>query len=91
MLDVIHVLFEEDMIPTWEQGPEVKSAARSSIYRELYGTEYKYASSSSANYSGGSNSGRNIYEEPVGGGVKPYIPPTNPEDLSSILGAPMGE
>ena len=90
MLDVIHVFFEEDMIPNWEHATEVKSTARSSIYRELYGTTYKYASSKTTTQSGGIQE-QSIYDEPSGGGIKPYIPPTNPEDLSSILGAPMGE
>lgn len=90
MLDVVHVFFEEDMIPSWEQDSEVKSAARSSIYRELYGTTYNYATSSSTGQSS-SGQGPNIYDEPIGGGIKPFIPPTNPEELSSILGAPMGE
>lgn len=90
MLDVIHVFFEEDMIPDWENATEVKNTARSSIYRELYGTTYKYGSSSSSSNTNGIQ-GQSIYDEPTNGEVKPYIPPTNPEDLSSILGAPMGE
>lgn len=90
MLDVIHVFFEEDMIPSWENDTEVKNTARSSIYRELYGTTYKYGSSSSSSNTNGIQ-GQSIYDEPTNGGVKPYIPPTSPEDLSSILGTPMGE
>ena len=88
MLDVIHVFVEEDMIPTWEHGAEIKTAARSSIYRELYDTTYKYGTSSDQSSSG---SERNLYSEPMQGEIKPYIPPTDPENLTAILGGPMGE
>jgi hypothetical protein len=92
MLDVIHVFFEEDMLPTWEHGPEVKSKMRTSLYRSMYGTEYKYGFSSSQ--------GRNAewdYSDPSDTGnpdtkvVKPYIPPSTEEELRDILGPAMGE
>ena len=89
MLDVIHVFFEEDMIPTWEHGTESKDSIRKSIYRTLYGTEYKYAATTSRKSSFGSESGESIYDAPEGT-VKPYIPPTPVEELDSILGGPMG-
>lgn len=92
MLDVIHVLFEEDLMPTWEHGFEVKNKVRESIYSSMYKTTYRYGDGSSV-------SGDPEWEL---GGVpesvvdkdappKPYIPPSTPEELSAILGAPLGE
>lgn len=92
MLDVIHVLFEEDLMPTWEHGAEVKSKVRESIYSTMYELKYKYGYSSDAGGDpewelGGTPEPINAPE----GTVKPYIPPSTEEELSAILGAPMGE
>lgn len=92
MLDVIHVLFEEDLMPTWEQGFEVKNKVRESIYSSMYKTRYKYGD-------GTGTGGDPEWElggipEPVVDGKappKPYFPPSTPEELSAIIGAPLGE
>lgn len=42
MLDVIHVLFEQDMSASSPEEAEAKSKLRESIYRDMYGTVYKY-------------------------------------------------
>ncbi|TXH11860.1 MAG: hypothetical protein E6R04_00045 [Spirochaetes bacterium] len=93
MLDVIHVFFEEDMMPTWEQSTEAKSALRKAMYTEMYGVEYKYGYTSEQGRSSDWNGsvGPNLYDAPPDGSIKPYIPPSSPEELSAILGTPMGE
>lgn len=100
MLDVIHVLFEDDALPKWEQDTEIKDKVRQSIYRTMYGHDYRYGQ--------GSEHGRNaewefggtpthapefdgIYAEPTDGAIKPFIPPTNEDELFDIVGPAMGE
>lgn len=98
MLDVVHVFFEEDILPRWEQDTEVKDKMRETIYRDLYKTEYQYGHSSSQ--------GRNaqwdfdgpppaadpsMYDAPTDGSIKPYFPASTEEELFDILGTPMGE
>lgn len=91
MLDVLHVFFEEDMLPSWEQGAQVKSAVRKSIYMEMYGTEYKYVLETDRTNSFTTAGGPSIYDDTPDGSVKPYFPPSTEDELSSILGLPMGE
>lgn len=93
MLDVIHVFFEEDMLPSWEQGAQVKSAVRKSIYSSMYGTEYKYVleTERTNSFTADGVGSPTLYDEVPEGVVKPYFPPSSEDELSSILGAPMGE
>ena len=92
MLDVVHVLFEEDTLPRWEHDAEMKSKVREQVYESMYGVRYKYGTSSnrgrSANWDEDSES---IYTQPDDGSIKPYIPPSEEDELYDILGAPMGE
>ena len=82
-LDVVHYMFEEDTIPSSEVDADLRPKIRSIMYENFYNMDYKYSSASTdetvVNPSTGTSS------KP-----KPYIPPTNPEDLSAILGEPMG-
>ena len=99
MLDVLHVMFEDDMTPRWEQDADIKSKIRSTLYQSMYKKKYKYALNSSArsaewdtgsDYDDGYESDP-LYAAPVDGAVKPYFPPSSPEELESILGMPVGE
>ena len=88
MLDILHVLFEEDLTPTWEQDGQVKSKIREFIYQNLYNSEYKYSYSSEPRIG--------TWDPEIGGlpeekSHKPYIPPTDETELFDILGSPMGE
>lgn len=94
MFDVIHVLYEEDITPQWEQHIDVKDQIRKALYPLLYNQPYNFAVSKG---SGDAPSVPEGFETPApsapGSGpreVKPYIPPTDPEDLMKILDAPMG-
>lgn len=42
MLDVLHFLFEEDWVPASPEMVEARSEVRVALYRDMYGTEYKY-------------------------------------------------
>jgi hypothetical protein len=80
MLDVIHYFFEEDIIPVFIEKPqETKSNVRSRIYETLYDRPY-------ANMVTASSTDDIVPTD----ALKPYIPPTNPEDFDKVLGAPMG-
>lgn len=43
MVDVLHYLFEDDLSASTAEQAEARSKARVSIYRDLYGFEYKYS------------------------------------------------
>lgn len=42
MVDIIHFLFEEDNHFTSEESVKSRSGLRTTMYQDLYGTEYKY-------------------------------------------------
>lgn len=88
MLDVLHFLFEEDNHYVSEESQTSRSGLRVTMYRDLYGTEYKYAvstkktqtSNSSDLYDGAdlgymSDSDASKPFKPKGfEEVKPYVP-----------------
>ena len=52
MIDVLHYYFEEDLAVATAEEQQARSDTRTSVYRTLYGTTYKYAiKGSSANSS----------------------------------------
>jgi hypothetical protein len=46
MLDVIHYIFEEDLHFSTGEQAEAQTGVRKSLYKELYGKDYKYNRSS---------------------------------------------
>jgi len=42
MLDVLHYFFEEDVLVRSSEEAEAKTQIRSVLYKDLYGTTYKY-------------------------------------------------
>ncbi len=48
MFDVIHVLYEEDVTPTWEQHIDVKNRIRETLSEVLYERPYRYGRHSEA-------------------------------------------
>lgn len=93
MLDVIHYLFEQDMLVSTGEEAEVKSKMRTVIYRDLYEKTYNYqytSSKSSYNYSTASgdfgtpegefttkNSDSFEPDAPDKGPTKPFVPATD--------------
>jgi hypothetical protein len=94
LFDVIHVLYEEDITPLWEQHIDVKDRVREVLYPQLYNRPYKFASTKARRPDGIETGPTDPDGFPEGVGesreTKPYIPPTDPEDLMKVLGAPMG-
>lgn len=102
MFDVIHVLYEEDMTPLWEQHIDVKDRVREAIYPLLYNRPYKFATTKGGSSGGSAGAGGGTFQGPppdaLPEGVgdprkqppKPFIPVTPEEDLMKILGGPMG-
>jgi hypothetical protein len=71
MLDVIHYIFEEDVMVSSEDEEQFKSATREALYDVFYGKPYKYKSrKSSANTVFGADG--EIYED-----LKPFDPTNN--------------
>lgn len=91
MMDVIHVLFEEDSIPQYEEHARVKSQVRTIIYEQMYQREYKYKIKSAEERRFIPDDPDPVHDlPPEKMPQKPYIPPTNPEDLQGILDGPLG-
>lgn len=97
LLDVVHVLYEEDATPLWEQHIDVKDRIREVLYPQLYDRPYQFSSTRRAGAAGGgevpaSPTSPDGFPEGVGDDreTKPYIPPSTPEELEQVLGTPMG-
>jgi hypothetical protein len=78
MVDVIHYLFEEDMISESGEQAEAKSKMRSSIYKTMYNQTYKYG------YESPKDKNQRIFDEalaepdPILDTVKPFDPKQQP-------------
>jgi len=103
-VDVIHYFFEEDLRVTTAEEADAKSEVRSLMYREFYGTHYRYATKSSSGRGtagGDSLPSDGFYGDvepfdPVPRTSKPYVPPTDfdadsPLPFGGLLDAPVGE
>lgn len=102
MLDVVHVIFEEDYTNA-SSGEQVdaKNKVRKVIYKEFYEKEYSYASSSKTDYSD-LEPEENEYDysdvvpfDPAKAATKPFVPSTdfNPDaalPFGKTLDAPLG-
>jgi hypothetical protein len=86
MLDVIHYIFEEDMINVISgEHVEAKDKIRTIIYRDYYDSEYKYSTSSNTHITDKIASEELTKEDiediapfdPSGAPVKPFINPTD--------------
>jgi hypothetical protein len=102
MLDVIHVIFEEDYTNAVNgEQVDAKNKVRKIIYREFYEKEYKHSFSSSDDYSNlePEESGYDYSDvvpfDPAKAERKPFVPSTdfNPDaalPFGKTLDAPMG-
>jgi hypothetical protein len=86
MLDVVHYLFEEDLVAASVEQAKARSQIRKSIYRDWYGADYKFAINDGT--AGGAAGGTGTSVVPADGRAhadtsefthKPYIPPTDTE------------
>lgn len=103
MLDVLHYLFEEDLLGGHPELAEAKTDIRTMIYRDLYRDTYNYGIEGSGkkyNGTGESLPKEGLYEDlrpfdPLAGPTKPYTPPTDfdgesPLPFGSVLDGPLG-
>ncbi len=102
MLDVIHVIFEDDITSaTSAEQVDVKENVREVIYRDFYKTTYKYKTTKKRQNASFDNSvGDFDYSDitpfdPSSQAVKPFVPATefNPDmqkPFGSALDAPLG-
>jgi hypothetical protein len=104
MLDVIHYIFEEDLMVSSSEEAEAKSQIRSVIYRDLYNQTYKYGvknAGQSYNYSNNSypsegfvgTTDENI-ADPMKPPTKAFVPatevnPDSPLPFGKIVDAPL--
>lgn len=102
MMDVLHYMFEDDIVITSKEEAESKDRVRSSIYDSFYLRRYKYASSGSTSnsFDFDTDPGLMNQEEPELAPFNPqvrskgYVPPTSFDEDSAmpfgeILDAPM--
>lgn len=94
-LDVIHYHFEEDSMPHFDRETVIRSKMRVVIYKNMYDTRYPFEVADPEEGTGpGPGASDLAFDEPAlppeKMPLKPYIPPTNPEDLPALLGRPMG-
>ena len=93
MLDVIHYLFEEDLIHAQSaEQIDAKEKVRSIIYRDFYGQTYRYGTKGT-DY----NMSNEVLQDglvgdeedelkpfdPTKAPIKPYFAPTNPDETSA--------
>jgi hypothetical protein len=102
MLDVVHVIFEEDYTnATSGEQVDAKNNVRKIIYREFYEREYNYDSSSKTEYSDleAEESGYDYSDvvpfDPAKAERKPFVPSTDFDPNSELpfgktLDAPLG-
>lgn len=105
MLDVVHYIFEEDLIhATSAEQIEAKEKVRSIVYRDFYETNYKYGSGvTDYNMSNkvlqdglvGDEEDELKPFDPTKAPTKPYFAPTKPDETSaqpfgSKIDAPLG-
>jgi hypothetical protein len=80
-VDVLHYLFEVDIYETQAEAVEAKSDARSMIYKDLYESRYKYATSKKkSTYSATASDGSFddiVPFDPLNQETKAYVPPTD--------------
>lgn len=86
LLDLLHYYYESDIANSSEYQLDAKNAVRKAMYSLLYDTEYEYSTER-----GSEISDENPYTSPPEGTIKPYIPPTSPEELQAMLGPALGE
>jgi hypothetical protein len=100
MLDVVHYFYEEDLNYASVEQAQMTDARRLTLFKQLYGTDYKYASEDIKNKTAGSSANFDFDFDnlapfdPTNAETKPFVPATNMDETSSnpfgdILDAPI--
>ena len=103
MLDVLHYFFEDDLNFSTAEQAEAREHTRTTLYRDLYDTEYKYAvgkvgsNAPDYEYADDDEADAAMASGSVGAQRErlPYVPPTNfdPEaalPFGRVLDGPLG-
>ena len=100
MLDVIHVLFEEDFTSAVSgEHIDAKNKIRKIMYREFYDKTYAYGGSSNENSGDFENAPMDYSDitpfDPAKAAVKPFVPATDinensPKPFGKLLDGPLG-
>lgn len=100
MLDVVHYFYEDDLNYASVEAAQMAEARRISVFKEMYGVDYAYASKESRNKAAGSSANFDfdlddpVPFDPANAPVKSFIPATEMDDNSfnpfgDILDAPI--
>lgn len=90
-LDVIHVLLEEDSTHVSEEARQSQHHVRRTIYGNLYNQRTRYGTGTGAQQAAMTTAdGEQPAEAADAAVIKPYMPPTDPEQLAAVLAPPMG-
>ncbi len=100
MLDVIHYFYEDDLNYASVEAAQMAEARRISVFKQLYGVDYAYASAESKNKTAGFGANYDFDLDdptpfdPTNAPIKPYVPPTDMDDDSfnpfgDVLDAPI--
>jgi hypothetical protein len=98
MLDVIHYFYEEDLNYATVEQAQMSDARRVTLFKQLYGIEYKYASEDVKNRTAGNSFDFDLDDpvpfDPANAKTKPFIPATQVDadsynPFGSILDAPI--
>jgi hypothetical protein len=98
MLDVVHYFYEEDLNYASVEQAQMTDARRITLFKQLYGINYRYASDESKNRTAAASSDFDFDDltpfDPTNAETKPFVPATNMDEYSStpfgdILDAPI--
>lgn len=78
MVDVIHYYFEEDMDVASNEQAEARSKTRVSIYKDMYGREYKYPYKSAKSQAPKGPEDYETEDGPDMADIKPFDPKQEP-------------
>ena len=81
MLDVVHYFYEEDLNYASVEAAQMADARRITLFKQLYGVEYRYASTESKNKAASNSSYDFDLDDPIpfdpaNAPQKPFIPAT---------------
>jgi len=100
MLDVIHYFYEDDLDYASVEQAQMTDARRITMFKQLYGIDYKYASTDTKNKIASNPNFDYDFDnltpfDPTNNVTKPFVPATEIDETSinpfgDILDAPLG-
>lgn len=87
--DVLHVLYEDYLIAHSREHLILRANIRTAIHEKLYGIPYRYAVPEEDSPNGARPTTADGAELPSHMSSKPFVAPTDPSQLSGIVGQPL--